>query len=534
MSDVRPVVRRGAPWLALFVALWAFSYLMVATAGLNMGDELWFLQVLSRVSGGETLYRDVFFNTTPVSVQLAAPLVSLFGVDIFVVKLMLSGCTAVACVAAAGSVRTLGGSVPAALAVAGAGVVFGGSGLMAPYSGLAIAAIAAALFAVLRWRDEEEHRAGWLVVAGGAVGVAFAAKHSLGVSAGAALAAALLLDRELLTRRGLAWCAAAGAAAALLPLLPVLLQGGLPKLWEYGVAAKGTYVEQAGVSWGSTLGDLAAYLQAGIGPPLIEAFVPWLPVAAGLVIVAALAAGADRRTTAIGAAFTLAALFNAYPRADEIHFLPAAPLVVFSIWLGIHQLQPRGAATALAAVALAGAAAAALVVGLGVARGVAGKGETLSSLPHLRGVWLTAADHQKLSTGNARLAHAARSGPTLVIASDAGSRYLLSGVPDVTPFDFPLASALGLHGQEQVAAAVRAGRFAVACLSTKVPPGLRAREIERAITETLVRGELLGTCRAYRRPGAAGPNDRLTTNLCFRPRHGTASKRCGGPQLPRP
>ena len=47
--------------LTLVGALYSFS-------GVNTRDEAWFLQVVSRVSDGDVLYRDFFFGSTPLSV----------------------------------------------------------------------------------------------------------------------------------------------------------------------------------------------------------------------------------------------------------------------------------------------------------------------------------------------------------------------------------------------------------------------------------------------------------------------------------
>ncbi len=500
MTATRPTPRAAALWGVLFLALWGIALLATMTVGVNVGDELWFLQVITRVAEGEVLYRDVFFNTTPGAAALGVAMIKVLGSDVIVVKLLVSFAVAAGSLCCGIAARTLGASQLAALTVAVAGVTFGASTRTSPYTPLAAAATAACLLAVLQWRAGGSRRsARWLAVAGAAVGVSFAFKHSIGVATAAALAFALVLDRRALTGRGLAGCAAAAAGAALLPLLVVLAQGGGPRLWEYGVSAKRAYVEHAGVSWWTTIKALRDEATSGSPRGVLSALVPVLPFVVGVSAAAALAFGRERATTAISLAFALAALINIYPRADLSHFLPAAPLLAFCLWLTLHQLAAPPAASLLRIGGLAVVAASAVLV-ISELRVITSSERVLSSVPHVRGVWLAQADQRRFRDDARRLASAAAGQPTLVITGDAGGRYLVAGVPNRTPYDFPLASAFGLSGEAETAAAVSAGRFPVVCLSTDVPAGLAARQVEEAIQQTMTPAESAGTCRVYRMP----------------------------------
>ena len=57
-------------------------------------DESWFLQVTARVSDGDSLYRDVFYATTPFAVYVTLPFVWLLGAQAFWVKTLVAGCFA--------------------------------------------------------------------------------------------------------------------------------------------------------------------------------------------------------------------------------------------------------------------------------------------------------------------------------------------------------------------------------------------------------------------------------------------------------
>jgi hypothetical protein len=92
----RPALKRGdlLTGIGLFVASVLLSIAGGFAAGLTPYDEAWFLQVVHRVTSGEVLYRDVFFGVTPLSVQMTAPAVRLFGAEILVIKAVVGLCFA--------------------------------------------------------------------------------------------------------------------------------------------------------------------------------------------------------------------------------------------------------------------------------------------------------------------------------------------------------------------------------------------------------------------------------------------------------
>lgn len=85
-------VRRFFLWVAAGLALFIIGFGFTLVAGVNVFDESWFLQVLSRLSSGDILYRDVFFGITPLSVYLTYIPIRIFGVQILVVKAVMSLC----------------------------------------------------------------------------------------------------------------------------------------------------------------------------------------------------------------------------------------------------------------------------------------------------------------------------------------------------------------------------------------------------------------------------------------------------------
>ena len=85
-------VRRFFLWVAAGLALFILGFGFMLVAGVNVFDESWFLQVLSQLSLGDILYRDVFFGITPLSVYLTYIPIRIFGVQILVVKVVMSLC----------------------------------------------------------------------------------------------------------------------------------------------------------------------------------------------------------------------------------------------------------------------------------------------------------------------------------------------------------------------------------------------------------------------------------------------------------
>lgn len=77
-------------WLFCFGAGIVFCWGM----GVNLLDESWFLQVTRRFMSGETLYRDIAFDTPPLPVHAASLACLLFGKQIFATKILLAACFA--------------------------------------------------------------------------------------------------------------------------------------------------------------------------------------------------------------------------------------------------------------------------------------------------------------------------------------------------------------------------------------------------------------------------------------------------------
>ena len=91
MASQRPI-----GLLFLSAASLALTWSAAVTGELTarwQADEAWTLQVLQRVQGGEVLYRDVFYGTTPLSMHLLQASAALFTAgrpEVWLIRLHLS------------------------------------------------------------------------------------------------------------------------------------------------------------------------------------------------------------------------------------------------------------------------------------------------------------------------------------------------------------------------------------------------------------------------------------------------------------
>ena len=497
---------RRVPFSAFLWAL-VVGAVFWSLGGLETHDESWFLQVTARVAGGESLYRDVFYATTPLAVYATLPFVWLLGAQALFVKLLVAGCFA----ASLFLLVAIGRRIRATnleLAAAGAALlVLALPVRVALYQPLAAVLLLGCLAAALAWCDSGSTRT--LALAGALAGLSFATKQNVGVYAGAALLVAVLVTGLGGRLRATAVVAGSFAGAVLLTLIPVAATGGLGGLWDYGFANRSNFVERAGISYrhGAELqwdairqagGGLTGAATSAVRAYELLAFVLVPVVLVALAVAWRRARGAERTRVVVVLAFTLASVATIYPRADIAHVSFAVPAVVVGALCAARVLVSEAHLRTAAVVALVILAPAALARGLGPVVQLAQDTTRLSDLPHTRGVAVEPAVENRLA-GTAD-ALAAEPGPVFLATSEAGILYLVSGVENVTPFDYPLASAFGPDGEEELAADIESGRFAAVCMNFTADTDLVPRRLVEAIERSLVPGEDLGACRIYRRP----------------------------------
>lgn len=507
---LRARLRVAAPWFAGGAALFVAGAFYSLASGIRQDDESWFLRVVDRVSSGETLYRDVFFPSTPLSVYAARAVSSVAGTQMLVVKGLAVTCFVASALLTCLAARQLG--------VRGRRLVLVGAisfVLMPPqpdslYTPFASTLLLVCLTSTLAWL----RRSGtaWLAVAGVAAGATFAAKQTIGLYALAALLVAIAVEpRARLARHGraggFALATLSFTLAALVPLAPVWLTGGGPKFLDYGFFGHGAYARLAQQPYlhqlaaGFALLDplsLGGLRQAGYALPILL-----LPLVAAAALAGAFLRGSGPRlpTIVTAAAFGAAAFAGAYPRYQPGHLIYAMDaLLVATIaaWAGLRPAIPRrwtGGALVLVIVWTIGSTA--VVFGTRMAKIASGELVAVG-LPHFSG---TLADpHDPPDRAAAAALAAVPGGSVFIVSRVAGFYYLASGVRNPTPFDVAFPTAFGRDGQRDLIRALHRRAIPAVCLAPPIPglkPALRLAALERAIKQVMVRGRDLRVCTLY-------------------------------------
>jgi hypothetical protein len=487
--------------VALAAGLTFACTLISAAGGLDIADEMWFLQVTTRVAHGDVLYRDVFFGSTPMAVWIALPGVALTGSEVLVVKALTGAGLAAAATALAVGAGWAGISTRSAVLLAAATAIFAARVSSAPYVTLAMGFAAWAVVAAAAYRRRPDPRL--LLAAGALVGAAASTKYTIGGLAGLCVAALVVRRRDApatVLRLGLPFTAVLAAALA-----PVLLTGGGPRFVEYGFAAKGRYLEAGRFTFAdAVMGALRSFRDA-LSHPSLDTYehavrgLAMMATLAGVALVAVALRRAPReRRPLLAFAVLLAAasVVGAYPRFTTSHLSAALPGTALLVAVACHALLPRGER---ARTLVLGGVAAWVAVNLVGGLIPHGANPRVSTAAHIFGVAGARADLEQYRRDAAGLVAARRSGPVLMVGPDAGLRYLLSGVENPTAFDYPYVTAFGRHGEERTAARIVSGDIPSVCLDTAIPEEFRPRALEAAIVATLRPGRSLGRCVLYGR-----------------------------------
>jgi 4-amino-4-deoxy-L-arabinose transferase-like glycosyltransferase len=505
------VGRRALPLVAFAAGGVVFSL-----SGFNRRDEAWFLQVVSRVANGDDLYGDVFFGATPLSVYLALPLVALLGAQIVWVKAVVVACFVATLVLVARIARRLGGGEVAAVLLYAAVLAWSPPLHYGPYQQLATVGLLACLAAALRWTEEEGTSHVPLALGGVGAGLAFAAKQNVGLLALAALLAAVALVPA--RRLSGAWSALAAFVASVVAVhVPVALTGSLDELYDYGFANKGAYVERGLAPVEGVHAHLSfvrdAWLDRGPqGPGLVDVATAYDLLAFAVVpasLVALLLAwrrapGPRRRLLAVVGLFWLAALAAVFPRADAPHVEFVMPVFALAVAAGLLALRPGWQRRAAIALALALAPAAFARVGWPLVEAARGDLEP-SGIAHFEGPLVHPADEDEIEGAAAELRSEGGGGDLFLLTPEAGFWYLASGLANPTPYDYPLVTAMGRDGEQDVVARIERGEIDAVCVDLAdvgpLEPTALLQHVEREMRPTAD----TGACRVYRASGGVGP-----------------------------
>jgi hypothetical protein len=514
--------------LGLTLVVWAIDL----ASGPMFADDLWFVQVIHRLSSGDRLYGEIFYGVPPLAAWISLPLVAVFGSELAVIKLLGDAVIAATALVAVAVGRQVGvgayGQILIGLATAG--FVF--MPTFSPYGPLAYLMLIATLLAALSWRRNIE--AGGqarhlerlsLIGAGAFAGLSITSKQSVGLLALLALLGVVVLfrpaERFEPMRRLADAVLVTGVAAAVtaVVLSPVIISGSLGDFSSM-VLQKGDYARAGSISYLDGFGqlrDAIAHPQPSLRLiPLSLSFVI-LPMA---VVVLAFAARHRPGTAGPLMLFLLAAIAGAFPRADAYHVVQALPLAAIAIAWSLPQL--RGQLPALGSpFAKAGLAvlvvAAACVSLLDVPVRSLSRGYSASDLSPFRGVLMSRADQDAIEGMANRLAAADHGqGRTFLLVPDAAMLYLAAGIPDPTRFDYPTNTSIR-DADRTLISEIEAGRIDRVCVGPYLlafEPLAPKRLIEYVQQQMVPVADLgpapflLSTCTLYSREGAVGAGPR--------------------------
>jgi hypothetical protein len=442
---------------------------------------------------GDVLYRDVSYGAGPLPAYLTEAATYLVSIDILAVKLVVvlafAGTGTLAWLIA----EELGIGRNGRLGALAALAYFAPPLQQPPYAPLATVFLLAALLVALKSRRAGS--SGAALAGGSACALAFCSKQNVGIYALAALVVIYLVARRPLASL---WAVGSFATVTVFVLLPVALTGGLPRYLDYGFTGKGEYLHAPGpfastlTGVAQTVGDVRSLAGADAAYWALGFFLPVLALAA-LPFVRGAPAALPVVLFAAAAAATL------FPRFDTAHVAYAAPPLVLLVAYALHEWRSR--IHGLAIVAIAGWVGIAVVLMATLPIRLARSPDAnLSTLPHLRGAFVQRAEEAAWRAEGAKLvqaAHGDRSGLLLLIP-DAGLRYLMTGLRNPTPFDFPFVTTFGRNGQQRVVAALASGRITRVCVAGEWF-GLEPKVLVRFVRTTMRPGAELGICRLYSR-----------------------------------
>ena len=355
-----------------------------------------------------------------------------------------------------------------------------------------------------------------IVGSGIALGLCFAAKQNVGAYGAAAvvISTAALAWAE---RKGALWAAIAvvraGIAAAITAavlFLPVVFTGGVPRLVEFGLSGMGAYLTRGGMWYFKPVYSLVelTHHPGNIGAMRwVNAAIPFLlPLVLVPMLVSVYVRGerAERATPIAVAAFTAAAIATLYPRADPQHMIFVAPMMLVAIrycWRELTRDTTTLWIPLLSGATLVGVCAGLLMMTASALGRVRSPDYVWSRLPNHRGLVEPRLIHDGLEKNLRSLNALPRDGRTFFIAPYAGFYYMVGGLRNPTPYDYPYAVALGSNGVAEIEDAIRAGRIERVCVDRGGIPELKAYELERYVHRNMVRQPVPDFCEQYtRRP----------------------------------
>jgi hypothetical protein len=516
--------------------LWAFCFAAGAVfcwgMGVNLLDESWFLQVLRRFVSGETLYRDIAYDTPPLPVHVGSLACLLFGTQVLVTKCLLAVCFAFTVFFFVRAAAHMGfGSPRWTLIGVAFFLVYAPAYPNSMYNPSAVLFMTACLERCAAWikaGNGNPSAAGRrLIEAGIAAGLSAACKQTIGALALAAAGGAVL-EQALAEHHSARRFLQSACRLALpffvvffvLAVVPMLVTGTAGTFLEYGFLSKGPYLNLGAVRYVDQLRDWFLLLVSPSWNGLKDAYfrLPWLLpviVLTGLTVLRFRLRGADRRIAVLLFLFAAASIAGAYPRYDFCHMgilMPGLGLGLFFIGSRLQTRLNLRARRAVFIAALVWLSAGGLLLGLHTARSFLGRSSCRSDLPHFKHVPIRCGEYANLVRTTEWIRRAAPNRRVFLLDVHCGFYSLAAELENPTPYDYPLTTMIGKAGHETLTAMIENGEIEAVIIRTPHPawgglwPAELASVVKARMTEAADGGDA-GTLYLSRRlllPDGAG------------------------------
>jgi hypothetical protein len=286
-------------------------------------------------------------------------------------------------------------------------------------------------------------------------------------------------------------------------LVPVLVLGGLEQFVEYFIVEREAYIRTSYIPYH---GGIGLFLQLAGTAMTIADLLEMVRYSLFLIQPAALlfliitlvqARGEDRMRAAILLVFSVGAFLVVFPRSDLFHLVfPSAMVLVGMVYAGDRLFcSMLRRLVSVVFVAWMG-------VGLGAAawesaRRVLSDDYAFLRLPHFEFVMLRRSEIAQLQRNREALVAAANKAPVFLLTSDAGFYYLVSGIRNPTPIDYPLVASMGRDGEERLISAIRSRHLPLVCVRPFPDPLLRPARLEKYVQTEMHFVSHLGFCDLY-------------------------------------
>jgi hypothetical protein len=482
------------------VAIVAVASFTIVTEGFAAPDESWFLQVIARLHSGDTLYRDVYFNVTPLSAYVTYGVTAIFGTELVVVRAVVAAALVMTVTCCWLACRQLGvGRLAPWLLVSS-------WAQPPPYTPLAMAFFAAAFYATVVWmRSAQNYRESprVLALAGLSAGLCFSAKQNLGLYCLAALLLSVIVagGRGAIARRACLVVVGFLLSAAAI-LLPVYVTGAFD---HFVVCAfdKTTYLGMGGVPYSAAVDRFHVAVASGWSVDAVAAayreFAFLLPPVTFALLAAAcmVASGIARQTALIVTGFVGAGYLVVFPFQGGSSNIYAIPVLVVGLAVGWTAAQPFISRPWVRIATIAVTVLFAAQIGLRFVRytrALVSPHYITSELRHFRWIRVRSAEYAALAKDAELLSRLAAGEPLFLMGPNTGLYYLAAGLRNPNSFDYPYASVFGQNGQQEVISRIRVGEiravFIFAEAMDRQTPLLLHHFVRRSMTP--VRREDLG------------------------------------------